>query len=117
MYRQGQVRQRPCPVLRSRRAMRVGMPGAGAKRLLGGARQLLRIAWTPVLPERDLEESLQRLFALARMQLAVQRGPYGKTESGRYGSQKGTAPTGGSAHAPRLAHGKMGRKPPEPEHT
>lgn len=80
--------------------MLVGMPGARAKRLFGSARQLLRVARTPVLPERDLEEALQRTLALPRVQLAVQGGPDGEAESRQRGCQQGTAPTGGSAHAP-----------------
>jgi len=90
--------------------MLVGMSRSGTQRLLGRSRQLLRIARTPVFPERDLEESLQRILAIARMQLTVQGGPYREAEHRQHSCQQGTAPSGGSAHATRLAHGEKRRK-------
>ena len=78
--------------------MLVGMSRSGTQRLLGRSRQLLRIARTPVFPERDLEESLQRILAIARMQLTVQGGPNREAEHRQRSGQEGTAPASGSDH-------------------
>jgi hypothetical protein len=67
---------------------------SAAQRLFGCARQLLRVARPPVLPERDLEKPLQRALALARVQVAVEGGPDGKPERRQPGCQEGTSPAG-----------------------
>ena len=109
LHRQSQVRQRPGTVLCPWRAVLVGM--SGAQRLFGCARQLLRVARPPVLPEGNLEKPLQRALALARVQVAVESGPDAKTERRQRGCQEGTAPAGESGHAPRFPHCEMRRKP------
>src|SRR5216684_3580735 len=88
-----------------------------AQRFLGSARQLLRVARPPVLPEGDLEEPLQRALALTRVQVAMQGGPDGKAERRQRGCQEGTAPAGESGHAPQVRSRRSAPQASRPQNT